>query len=178
MKLPKVKVRRIRALLLDVDGVLTDGGMYYSETGQEMKKFNTRDGRGVSMLLKNGIRVGLVTGESSKIVLRRAEKLRITDVYLEAEDKVKALEDFAKKYDLDPSEIAYMGDDVNDLGIMSKVGLAVAVADAHDSVKRIAHAVTTRKGGEGAVRELADSLLQAHVPRPPARAGGNSSEFA
>lgn len=161
MKLPKARVRRIRALLLDVDGVLTDGGMYYTESGQKMKKFNTRDGMGVSMLLNHGIRVGLVTGESSRIVLRRAEKLRITDVYLGAEDKVKALEAFARKYGLDLSEIAYMGDDVNDLGVLSKVGLAVAVADAHASVKRIAHAVTSRRGGEGAVRELADCLLEA-----------------
>lgn len=166
MKVPKIRLRRIRALLLDVDGVLTDGGMYYTETGQEMKKFNTRDGMGVSLLLRHGIRVGLVTGESSGIVLRRAEKLGITDVYLGAEDKERALEHFARKHRLDLSEIAYMGDDVNDLGIMSRVGLAVAVADAHVSVKRAAHAVTRRKGGEGAVREFAEFLLKARSGPP------------
>lgn len=151
---------KIKLLAIDVDGVLTDGGMYYSHSGEELKKFNTRDGMGIAMLQKKGIVVALITGEKSKIVMRRAKKLRIKEVYLGIEDKLEIVKKLCKKYKVSESEVAYIGDDVNDICIMKEVGLSIAVADATESVKTCADYITKARGGNGAVREVCDLILK------------------
>lgn len=153
------RLRRVRALVLDVDGVLTDGGMYYGNRGEVLKKFHTRDGMGIALLRKAGIPVAFITGEKIEIVLRRAEKLRVEDVYLGVENKWAALQEFLRKRDLKAEQIAYVGDDVNDLSCLTRVGAAIAVADAVSEVRDVAHWVTKSKGGEGAIREVAELLL-------------------
>lgn len=154
-------LRRIRALVLDVDGVLTDGAMYYGANGEAMKRFHTRDGMGIALLQKAGVRVAFITGERSECVMRRAEKLRVEDVYLGVEEKGRALEEFLRKHSLKADETAYVGDDVNDLPCLSKAGIAIAVADAVPEVLDAADLVTRRKGGDGAVREVAEAILAA-----------------
>jgi len=153
------RLRKVRAVVLDVDGVLTDGGMYYGLEGEELKKFNSRDGMGVRLLRDAGIEVAIITGENSQAVARRAEKLKIGEVHLGIEEKLPVLQDFASRKGLDASEIAYMGDDVNDLPCLGWVGLPVAPADAMPPVLSVAQLITERRGGEGAVRELADQIL-------------------
>ena len=155
----EARLRKIRAVVLDVDGVLTDGGMYYGLEGEELKKFNSRDGMGVRLLRDAGIEVAIITGENSQAVARRAEKLKIGEVHLGIEEKLPVLQDFASRKGLDASEIAYMGDDVNDLLCLGWVGLPAAPADAMPPVLSIAQLITERRGGEGAVRELADQIL-------------------
>ena len=154
------RIDRIKALLIDVDGVMTDGGMYYSESGDEWKRFNTRDGHGISLLQKKGFKIGIITKEDTKIVKRRAKKLNVEDLYDGVADKTTALRHFAKKYKLSLKDIAYIGDDTNDIGIMNNVGLPIAVKDALPEVKKIARFVTDKKGGHGAVREVCDMLLK------------------
>ena len=153
------RLRKIRALVLDVDGVLTDSGMYYGPDGEVMKKFSSRDGMGIRLLREAGIQVAFITGENSEVVTRRAEKLHIEDVFLGIEDKLPVLQAYAKKKGFSESEIAYMGDDVNDLPCLEWVGLPCAPADATPPVLSVAALVTKRRGGEGAVRELADRVL-------------------
>lgn len=157
--LARRRFARVKALVTDVDGVLTDGGMYYGPEGEIMKKFNTRDGMGIALLRKAGFKIAFITGEAVETARRRAEKLQIDDVYLGVEDKWAAMEDFLKKHGLTPEEVCYVGDDVNDLPVLQRVGVALTVADGMDAVKKIAHGITSRRGGEGAIREIADALL-------------------
>jgi len=155
---PKV-LQRVRALVLDVDGVLTDGGMYYGPGGEGLKRFNVKDGMGLGLVIEAGIAVALISGENSEILRRRAEKLKIVDVYVGVEDKLKTLEGFLASRKISLAEAAYVGDDVNDLPPMGKVGLPVAVADAVPEVRKAAKWVTTRRGGDAAVREVCDAIL-------------------
>ena len=157
---PKL-LQRIRALVLDVDGVLTDGGMYYGPAGEGLKRFNVKDGMGLHLVLEAGIAVALISGENSEILRRRAEKLKIADIFVGVEDKLKTLEEFLAARKIAPSDAAYVGDDVNDLPPMGKVGLPVAVADAVPQVRKAARWVTSRRGGEAAVREVCDAILAA-----------------
>ncbi|OHB69763.1 MAG: hypothetical protein A2W23_09475 [Planctomycetes bacterium RBG_16_43_13] len=156
----KRRLRRVRAVVLDVDGVLTDGGMYYTETGEVMKKFNTRDGMGIALLIKTGVKVALISGEKTDIIIRRAEKMGVSDVYLGVENKITALNDFLTKHKLSADDVCYVGDDVNDIPPMERVLLAVAVNDAVEDVKKAANVILTKKGGEGAVREIVDLILK------------------
>ena len=126
----------IKLLVLDVDGVLTDGGIILDNKGNELKAFHVRDGHGIKMLLNNGIRVALITGRSSGVVERRAEELGITDVFQKCLDKRKAYRQLAKKYSLTDSEIACVGDDIVDLSLLRLCGLPVTVADAHEIIQR------------------------------------------
>ena len=151
--------KKIKLFAIDVDGVLTDGGMYYSEKGEVLKKFNTRDGMGIEILRKNGIIPVLITKENSKIVLQRAKKLKVKEVYISIEDKVKILKKIIEKYKLRWNEVAYMGDDINDLPVLEKVGLCFAPNDAIPEIKQIADCVTLKKGGEGALREAVDFII-------------------
>lgn len=144
---------------MDVDGVLTDGGMYYSEEGEVMKKFNTRDGMGIELLRKKGVIPVIITKEKSEIVIKRAEKLKVEEVYIGVEDKLDVIKKLSKKYNLSFNEIAYIGDDINDLPVLEKVGLSFAPNDAIDEVKQIVDHITSKRGGEGAFREAADFLL-------------------
>jgi 3-deoxy-D-manno-octulosonate 8-phosphate phosphatase (KDO 8-P phosphatase) len=162
MALPPPRLlKKIRALILDVDGVLTDGGMYYGPGGEGLKRFNVKDGMGLRLVLEAGIAVALISGENSEILRRRAEKLKIADIFVGVEDKLATMESFLASKKIGADETAYVGDDVNDLPAMKKAALPVAVADAVPDVRKAAKWVTSRKGGDAAVREVCDALLSA-----------------
>jgi 3-deoxy-D-manno-octulosonate 8-phosphate phosphatase (KDO 8-P phosphatase) len=154
------KAAKIKLLLTDVDGVLTDNGVYYSEQGEVMKRFSIRDGMGVERL-RNTCRIvtGIITGETSPSVLRRAEKLGIQELHLGVKDKLGRLLEILERNQLQWPEIAYIGDDVNDLAVMEKAGIAACPADAMAPVRQIAHYVCINKGGDGAFREFAEWLI-------------------
>ena len=152
---------KVRMLAMDVDGVLTDAGMYYSETGDELKKFNTRDGMGIKMLQAAGIITAFITKEKTAIVERRGRKLAVPEVHQGVEDKLTDLTRLARKYGLTLAQVAHIGDDINDLEALRAVGFSAAPADAMPIVIQAVHYVCARKGGEGAVRELADIILAA-----------------
>ena len=151
----------IELLVLDVDGVLTDGGMYYGPGGEGLKRFNVKDGMGLRLVLEAGIAVALISGENSEILRRRAEKLKIADIFVGVEDKLQTMESFLASKKIGADETAYVGDDVNDLPAMKKAALPIAVADAGPEVRKAAKWITTRKGGDAAVREVCDAILAA-----------------
>ncbi len=151
----------IRLLMLDVDGVLSDGKLYYAEDRGEIKAFNTLDGHGIKMLQSCGIKVGIITGRTSEQVARRAAGLGITLLLQGREDKFAALQELIKQESIELDEIAFMGDDWPDLLVMTRVGLALTVPNAHQEVLHRAHWTSTRPGGQGAVREACDLILQA-----------------
>ena len=155
------RLKRIRIVATDVDGVLTDAGMYYTESGDELKKFNTRDGMGLKLLQKAGLITAIVTQENTKLVARRAEKLTIPELHQECFDKLSTITALAERHGATLAEVAYIGDDVNDLAALKAVGVSASPADGHRSVKQIVTYVCRAKGGEGAVRELADLILEA-----------------
>ncbi len=155
------KLRKIKLFLLDVDGVLTDGSIVYDDQGCEIKVFNVRDGLGIRLLMKTGVQVGVVTGRSSRALRHRCENLGIPFVYDGVGDKAALLDDLIEKTGIGPEEIAFMGDDLPDLPIMRKVGLSIAVADAHELVIEKADMVTRAKGGAGAVREACEDIIKA-----------------
>jgi len=157
------RLRRVRALVLDVDGVLTDGGMYYGAAGQELKRFDAKDGMGLRLVQEAGIAVAFITAEKNEIVLRRAEKVKVRDVFAGVDDKLAAFTSFLASRGIAPAEAAYMGDDVNDLPPMGRAGLALAPADAVPAVRKAAHWVASLPGGHGAVREACDALLSARA---------------
>jgi 3-deoxy-D-manno-octulosonate 8-phosphate phosphatase (KDO 8-P phosphatase) len=160
------RLRHIRMLAMDVDGVLTDGGMYYSETGDELKKFNTRDGMGIKMLQFAGIVTVFITKEKTAIVERRGRKLGVPEVHQGVDDKLSLLTRLIKKYRLSLKEVAYVGDDVNDLETLRVVGFSAAPGDAMTSVLEAVHYVCSKHGGEGVIREVSDLILgpSAHHP--------------
>ncbi|MDR4474320.1 MAG: HAD family hydrolase [Nitrospira sp.] len=149
----------------DVDGVLTDAGMYYSESGDEWKKFNTRDGMGIKLLQKAGILTAIITQESTKIVMRRAQKLAIPEVHQGVYDKLALLKELIVRQGLTMEQVAYIGDDVNDLQALRAVGFSASPADGMMSVLKTVRYVCKHKGGEGAVREVADLILAARQSR-------------
>jgi N-acylneuraminate cytidylyltransferase len=149
----------IKMFLTDCDGTLTDGGMYYSPNGEEMKKFNTRDGAGLRMLKERGVIVGIITGESSDIVLKRAEKLNVDEFHLGISDKLETIKTLCNKYKIDKQNVAYIGDDLNDYDAICNVGLGMCVADSANEIKEISTFVTIASGGKGAVREAAEFCL-------------------
>ncbi len=155
------KLANIKLLAMDVDGVLTDAGMYYSEHGDELKKFNTRDGKGIELLRNAGIKTAFITSEQTHLLERRAAKLKIDELYQGVKDKLPALRQIMSKYDLSYDKVGYIGDDINDLHVMQSVGLAITVADGLPENQKVAHYVTQAKGGEGAVREVAMLILRA-----------------
>ncbi len=150
----------IKLLILDVDGVLTDGKLYYTGEGEAMKTFYTQDGLGLRMLQNMGIQVAIITGRTSTIVQKRAEELGIARVYQGQISKIAAFKDCLAHFDVPLDAVAYMGDDINDLPLMKKVGLAAAPPNAVPEVLDIAHIITKRKGGKGAVREIVDHILR------------------
>ena len=153
------KAKKIRMIILDVDGVLTDGSIILDNNGNEFKRFNVRDGHGVRMLKKAGIKGAIITGRSSEVVLRRAEELGIEEVHQGVFDKVSVFDDILSKYNFREDEIAFMGDDIVDIGILRRVGLSAVPSDAEEGVKRWASFISTKKGGRGAVRELVNLIL-------------------
>lgn len=155
------RARAIRLLVLDVDGVMTDGRLYYGAAGEALKVFNTLDGHGIKLLQRNGISVAIITGRRGDAVLSRARDLGIEMIQQGREDKFDALQEMLAERPTPLNEIACMGDDWPDLAVMTRVGLALTVPNAHPEVKKRAHWQSGRKGGEGAVREACDLLMQA-----------------
>lgn len=152
---------RIRLLALDVDGVLTDGRLYFDSQGNELKAFNSRDGLGLKALQRFGIQLAIITGRSSSMVAARAAQLKIEHVYQGSDDKLSAYMDLLEKTGLAAEQVCYAGDDWVDLPVLRRVGLSVTVPGADDQVKSRVHWVTSRAGGHGAVREICDLILAA-----------------
>ncbi len=153
--------KKIKMLLLDVDGVLTAGGIILDDDGRQYKVFHVRDGHGLKLLQREGIKVGIITGRTSGVVLRRAEELSIDEVYQGSHDKVKAYEQIKQKYGLRDEEVCYVGDDIVDIPVLKRVGLSVAVADATEETRAVSMMVTKAPGGRGAVREVVEFILKA-----------------
>ncbi len=155
----KEAVPQVKMFLTDCDGCLTDGGMYYSEQGDELKKFNTKDGMGLSFLREKGILTGIVTGENVELNRRRAEKLKL-DIYKPGcKDKAAIITELCRQYRIDPENVVYVGDDVNDLEVIRMVGFGCCPADAVPVVKAAAKYISAAKGGEGVIREVIDKIL-------------------
>ena len=156
------KARAIRLLALDCDGVLTDGRLYYGNAGEELKAFSILDGLGIKLLRASGVEVAIITGRTSEIVKRRARELGIGELLLQGrEDKLDALHELLPATGLALSQVAYCGDDLPDLGAILACGLGIATANAHFAVREQADWVTSVRGGEGAVREICDLLMDA-----------------
>jgi 3-deoxy-D-manno-octulosonate 8-phosphate phosphatase (KDO 8-P phosphatase) len=162
---PRTPLARIRLIVLDVDGVLTDGRLHYGATGEQLKVFHVRDGFGLKLVMQAGIKVSIISGRSSAAVETRCRELGIAQLEQGCDDKVAALERLLKTLGLNASDALCVVDDTSDLPLMSAVGHAVAVADAHPEVLRAADRVTTARGGRGAVREVCDWLLGAGASR-------------
>jgi len=155
------RASNIRMLVLDVDGVLTDGKLYFDHAGNEIKAFNTRDGMGIKALQQVGIEVAVITGRKSEAVTQRMIQLGVQHVYQGREDKLTAFMDLLEKTGLEEHQICFAGDDWIDLPVLIRAGLAVSVADAEERVKEQAHWITSRNGGDGAVREICNLILVA-----------------
>jgi len=153
--------KKVRWLLLDVDGVLTDGRLYYGNNGEELKAFNIQDGLGIKLLQKAGIGVAIITGRSSALVDRRANELGIAPVVQGREDKLTALQELQASHSMAFEEIAYIGDDLPDLAVIRRVGLGITPANGRPHIAAHAALQTQAAGGAGAVREIADLLLTA-----------------
>jgi len=155
------KASRIRLVIFDVDGVLTDGSLYLGNSGEELKTFNIKDGLGIKLLMRSGVDVGVITGRSSKLVEQRMQSLGVKHIYQGQHEKLPAYRDLLAKLGLESGQVAYVGDDLIDLPLMRRVGFAIAVEDAHSLVKQHAHWQTPAAGGRGAVREVCELLMKA-----------------
>lgn len=160
------KIKKIILVLTDCDGVLTDTGVYYSDRGEVMKRFSIRDGMGIERL-RNLVKIetGIVTGETSGSVKKRAEKLKINELHLGCKDKADVLQEILKRKKIKADNIAFIGDDMNDFDIMKKVGLAACPGDAIDQIKKISDYVCINRGGFGAFRELAELIIKEKLKR-------------
>lgn len=150
----------IKLVITDIDGVWTDGGMYYDQTGNEWKKFNTSDSAGVLLLKNVKIPLAIITGEDTAIVKRRADKLKVDYLYQGINDKLKVATELCHKLNITLNEVAYIGDDFNDLPLLRKVGVSASPANAANYIKAIVDIKLTTKGGDGAFREFIETLLQ------------------
>jgi 3-deoxy-D-manno-octulosonate 8-phosphate phosphatase (KDO 8-P phosphatase) len=155
------KAAQIKLVIFDVDGVLTDGSLYLGDDGQEYKAFHSLDGHGMVMLQQTGVQIGIITGRTSKVVEIRMHSLGIQHLYQGQRDKRPAYSELKHQLGLSDQQIAYVGDDVVDLPVMSRVGLAIAVQDAHSFAKQHAHWITTSAGGRGAAREVCELIMEA-----------------
>ncbi len=145
---------------VDVDGTLTDAGMYYSANGEELKKFNTQDAQGLALIRERGVEVAIITKEDSPIVGARAKKLKIDECHIGIDDKLVCLENICSKLHITLSDVAYIGDDISDLECMEKVGFSACPANAANAVKKTAHYIADLAGGSGVVREVCDLILK------------------
>ena len=159
--------KKIKLVLLDVDGVLTDGRLYYGNSGEEMKAFNIQDGLGIKLLQKGDIQVGIITGRVSALLQRRADELSIDPVVQGREDKLTALNELLETMDVQMDEIAFVGDDLPDLAVIRRVGLGITPANGSAVVAAQAHWQTSKAGGQGAVREIAEMILEAQGKLQP-----------
>ena len=157
----KQRAKKIKMLILDIDGVMTDGRIIYDDNGNELKCFNVLDGMGLALLKQTRIKVALITAKGSKAVLRRARDIGAVEVKQKAIDKLPAFRHILKKYHLNNQDICFIGDDLVDLPLIKRAGLAVAVRGACLEVKRAAHYITKKQGGKGAVREMIEIILRA-----------------
>jgi len=155
------RAQSIKLLALDVDGVLTDGRIYYGNSGEELKAFNIKDGLGIKLLQRAGVAVAIITGRQSAIVSRRAGELGISEIIQGREDKREALAELCERIGLSLTDCAYMGDDLPDLAAIRSVGLGLTVADAASCIREAAHWCSSRNGGDGAVREACELILGA-----------------
>jgi 3-deoxy-D-manno-octulosonate 8-phosphate phosphatase (KDO 8-P phosphatase) len=155
------RLEKIKLLVLDVDGVMTDGGLTIGDDGQEYKTFHAHDGLGMKLLKASGVSVAIITGRTSNVVKKRAESTGVAHFYQGADDKLAAFNDLLEKSSLQAEQCAFMGDDVVDLPPMLKSGLAIAVPDSPDFLLKYAHYVTKKSGGRGAVREVCEMIMQA-----------------
>ena len=155
-------VKQVKLLVLDVDGVLTDGGIYFDDSGNELKKFNALDGHGIKMLLSSGFEVAVISSRSTPSVSYRMEGLGVKHYYQGQSDKNIKMQQILETLSLNLGQVAFVGDDVMDLTVMKKIALPIAVANAHPFVKENALLITENKGGDGAIREVCDCLLKAH----------------
>ena len=151
---------RVKLLALDVDGVLTDGGLYYSNSGEELKKFNVKDGQGIKLVMQSGVKVAIISANNSTATLHRAKKLGIERAFVGIEDKLATLKKISQELNLSLDRVAYIGDDLKDLPVLQAVGCPITVADAIPENKASAVYVTELKGGRGCVREICNLLLQ------------------
>ncbi len=172
------KLKKIKMLMLDIDGVMTDGGIIMDSEGRESKVFNVRDGHGLVLVQRHGISVSILTGRTSPVVEHRARDLKITEVYQGALNKKEIFGQILHKNNLLPDDVAYAGDDIVDIPVLKMAGFAVAVADADEMVKKIADYVTVNKGGRGAVREICELLLVAQGFWPEVATRYEFTEFA
>lgn len=150
----------IKLFLTDIDGVWTDGGMYYGENGDEFKKFNTSDSAGVLFCRLSNIKVGIITGENSQAVKRRADKLKIEYCFLGINDKVKVAEELLNILNISWEEVAYIGDDINDIQLLNKVGLSACPSNSKDYIKKLVDWVIPTRGGDGAFRHFVEKYLE------------------
>ena len=164
------KIRPIRFLILDVDGVLTDGGIIIDEDGRETKRFDVRDGHGLKMLMRCDVEIILLTGRKSKVVEHRARDLDISEVYQDVWNKLEVFEEILRKKNATSQEVAFVGDDVVDVPVLRRVGFSVAVADAVEEVKKVADYLSKKPGGRGAVREVCEIIMKAKGKWPDATA--------
>lgn len=156
----KAKLAKIKLLILDVDGVMTDGGMYYTESGDQIKKYNTKDGMAIMHVQEKGLRIGIISSAfTDKMVRNRAEILKIQHVYVGREPKLDILKQWCSELDLSLEEVAMIGDDINDLSVMEAVGFSCCPSDAVQPVKHTVDLILTTKGGKGCIRELIDNYL-------------------
>jgi 3-deoxy-D-manno-octulosonate 8-phosphate phosphatase (KDO 8-P phosphatase) len=155
------RAARIRLLIFDVDGVLTDGSLFIGDDGQEYKAFNSRDGHGIKMLLRHGVEIAVITGRTSRVVEHRMLNLGINHVYQGKLQKLPAFLELSDKLGIGEEETAYVGDDIVDLPVMRRVGLAIAVQDAHPLVRKHSHWQTPSPGGRGAARDVCEMLMEA-----------------
>jgi len=162
----KEKLKKIKILILDVDGVLTDGRIIMDDEGREIKNFHVRDGHGIKVLQRYGIKVALLTGRQSKVVERRAKDLEIKDVYQKVYNKKEVFEKILKKHKISADAAAFIGDDIIDIPVLKSVGFSAAVADAVDAVKKSVDYVAKNSGGLGEVREICEMILQAQGQWP------------
>lgn len=152
--------KKIKLFATDCDGCLTDGGMYYDELGNEMKKFNSKDGMGFALLRENNILTAIITGEETNIVSRRAEKLKIDELHQGVKKKIDVLNELLEKYDITYEEVAYVGDDINDIEVINKCGISFAPNDAIDEILNLVNVVLKKRGGQGAIREAIDYIIR------------------
>jgi len=155
------RAQAIKCVIFDVDGVLTDGKLFFDLNGQEYKSFHAQDGQGLKLLQQSGIEVAIISGRSSSIVDRRMDNLGIRHVYQGQENKTAAFNDLLSKLNLSTKQVAHVGDDLPDLALMTRTGLAIAVNDANPSILPYCQGQTTRTGGHGAAREVCDAILSA-----------------
>jgi 3-deoxy-D-manno-octulosonate 8-phosphate phosphatase (KDO 8-P phosphatase) len=155
------RASRIKLLLMDCDGVLTDGRLWLMESGEEQKSFNVRDGMGLDLLRRAGLRSGVISGRVSGALERRSQELQIDFLRQGTSDKIRAFSEILLEARVDTGEVGFIGDDINDIPLMQQSELAVAVADAAEETRKVAHFVTRAKGGDGAVREVIEIILKA-----------------